>query len=328
MKTFIKFSILLVVINVVCWYLWPFMVYLTGCKIRDAVLIWSILSILLVVIGIISLIHSRTNGKSKNQSLWIIAIAIALTVSGIVFSYIRTQQRFINGFEYHEGYILIEDYLRKGLADKFGMTFINTKYDMIARVFNEELQSYQFICIIKSDFDHSDKIYNNFIIHKYNEQGELTNTKKISESDCDNITDYVEKYIGAIITEYEWYDSSIRCFSKEETVLQEVNSIEDSKLSERKNENYNEYDSRSRNKPKPSSSYAPEYSTRDIWVPCMNCNGSGHCPSCHGKGQNVSTWSDGSYNDTYKCPVCMGSGRCQQCYGTRGHYEKQVYQIK
>lgn len=333
MKTFIKFIILLVIINIVCWYLLPFMVYLTECMIRDAPFIWLTMSTLLVIIGIISFIYSYINGKSKNNSTVVIATAIALAVSGIVFSFIRTQQRFINGLEYHEGYILIEDKSHnKGLADKFGMTFIETKYDMITKVFNEELQSYHFICIIKSDLDYNDKIYNNFIIHKYNKQGELTNTKTISESDCDNITDYVEKYIGAIITKYDWYDEPMRHSSKEETVLQDVSSTEyskDSELSEHKNERYNEYDSKPKNKHNSSSSsYTPEYGTRDIWVNCINCNGSGYCPSCHGKGQCVSTWSDGSYNDTYQCPVCMGSGRCQQCYGTRGHYEKQIYQIK
>lgn len=222
MKTFIKFIILLVIINIVCWYLLPFMVYLTECMIRDAPFIWLTMSTLLVIIGIISFIYSYINGKSKNNS--------------------------------------------------------------------------------------------------------------ISESDCDNITDYVEKYIGAIITKYDWYDEPMRHSSKEETVLQDVSSTEyskDSELSEHKNERYNEYDSKPKNKHNSSSSsYTPEYGTRDIWVNCINCNGSGYCPSCHGKGQCVSTWSDGSYNDTYQCPVCMGSGRCQQCYGTRGHYEKQIYQIK
>ena len=77
-----------------------------------------------------------------------------------------------------------------------------------------------------------------------------------------------------------------------------------------------------------SPTYTPEYGQRDVWVDCMNCMGSGKCPSCHGNGRCVSTWSDGSYNDTYKCPVCHGGGRCQMCYGTKGHYEKQIYQIK
>lgn len=47
----------------------------------------------------------------------------------------------------------------------------------------------------------------------------------------------MEKYIGAIITKYDWYDEPMRHSSKEETVLQDVSSTEyskDSELSEHK----------------------------------------------------------------------------------------------
>ena len=74
--------------------------------------------------------------------------------------------------------------------------------------------------------------------------------------------------------------------------------------------------------------YTPQYETRDKWVNCWDCNGSGNCHYCHGNGTCVSTWSDGSYNSTYQCGVCYGTGRCQQCYGNGGHYEKRTYQVR
>lgn len=74
--------------------------------------------------------------------------------------------------------------------------------------------------------------------------------------------------------------------------------------------------------------YTPQYETRDEWVNCWDCNGSGNCHYCHGNGTCVSTWSDGSYNSTYQCGGCYGTGRCQQCYGNGGHYEKRTYQVR
>lgn len=77
-----------------------------------------------------------------------------------------------------------------------------------------------------------------------------------------------------------------------------------------------------------SNSYTPEYGLRDVWVPCWACNGSGDCPHCHGIGQYISTRGDGSFNSVDKCMPCYGNGKCQICMGTRGHYEKQQYQIR
>lgn len=72
----------------------------------------------------------------------------------------------------------------------------------------------------------------------------------------------------------------------------------------------------------------PEYETRQEWVDCYLCHGTGRCASCNGDGWAISTRSDGSYNSTYKCPVCHESGTCQACYGNRGHYELRTYRVR
>lgn len=77
-----------------------------------------------------------------------------------------------------------------------------------------------------------------------------------------------------------------------------------------------------------SQSYRPEYGMRDVWVPCNDCNGSGDCRYCHGKGWDYVTNGRGEIISSQKCIICNGSCRCQTCYGSRGHYEKQQYQIR
>lgn len=65
---------------------------------------------------------------------------------------------------------------------------------------------------------------------------------------------------------------------------------------------------------------------RQVWVDCYDCHGTRECSYCNGDGWDISTYSDGSYNTTYKCPVCYGTGNCQHCGGTGGHYEMQFVQ--
>lgn len=72
----------------------------------------------------------------------------------------------------------------------------------------------------------------------------------------------------------------------------------------------------------------PIYDTRQVWVDCFDCHGTGRCSYCNGDGWDISTYSDGSYNTTYKCPVCHGGGTCQMCYGNRGHYEMQTFRVR
>ena len=149
--------------------------------------------------------------------------------------------------------------------------------------------------------------------------------------------EYIFKHIGDILVDYSdkfyvYDEEAFFCIretsnsdneeNSEDETTEEIYSTEEPSQEENVEQNQHS------NNVNQVRSTSPEYETRDVWVDCMNCMGSGKCPSCHGNGWCVSTWSDGSYNDTYKCPVCHGGGRCQMCYGTKGHYEKQIYQIK
>lgn len=61
-----------------------------------------------------------------------------------------------------------------------------------------------------------------------------------------------------------------------------------------------------------------------VWVPCWDCNGSGECVYCHGRGWNFVTNSSGEILTTQECNICFGNGRCQVCMGARGHYETRM----
>ena len=77
-----------------------------------------------------------------------------------------------------------------------------------------------------------------------------------------------------------------------------------------------------------SDYYQPEYGMRDVWKPCNDCNGTGDCRYCNGKGWDYVTNGSGQIISSQKCIVCNGTKRCQTCYGSRGHYEKEQYQIR
>ncbi|MDE6490456.1 MAG: hypothetical protein K2L49_04775, partial [Muribaculaceae bacterium] len=77
-----------------------------------------------------------------------------------------------------------------------------------------------------------------------------------------------------------------------------------------------------------SQPYQPEYGMRDVWRPCNDCNGNGECRYCHGKGWDYVTNGSGQIISSQQCIICNGTGRCQTCYGSRGHYEKEQYQIR
>lgn len=164
---------------------------------------------------------------------------------------------------------------------------------------------------------------------------------KVEKSDYETVKEHIEAAYGRILNIYDrdsyFFERGVRLEPSNTKLIKDAaNELiedltkEDTSNSQSDNEDNknNTHSSQDGESPSSPPSYTPEYGQRDVWVDCMNCMGSGKCPSCHGNGWCVSTWSDGSYNDTYKCPVCLGAGRCQMCYGTKGHYEKQIYQIR
>jgi len=64
---------------------------------------------------------------------------------------------------------------------------------------------------------------------------------------------------------------------------------------------------------------------RQVWKPCWDCNGSGECRYCHGKGWDYVTNSRGEIISRQQCMICHSSGRCQSCAGSRGHYEMEIF---
>lgn len=48
---------------------------------------------------------------------------------------------------------------------------------------------------------------------------------------------------------------------------------------------------------------------------CWNCNGSGKCSGCAGRGEIRYTGLYGSEGGKTDCPICHGTGRCQACHG-------------
>lgn len=47
-------------------------------------------------------------------------------------------------------------------------------------------------------------------------------------------------------------------------------------------------------------------------MPCVVCNESGKCQTCHGTGQTYNR----AYNQMFTCNTCLGSGKCTLCGGT------------
>ena len=237
----------------------------------------------------------------------------------------------------------------------YGKEFIKPRYGVILKVFDKKRKKDVFVGISvfyykEAEADsiiqarggdteniHDDHQICSFSVTTFSLDGERLDYNTITTMDCKDMEEYVFKHIGDISVYYPdrkiyWdHEKDFFCIREtsnseneenaEDETTEEIYSTEEPS----QEENVEQTTSNNVNQVRSAS---PEYETRDVWVDCMNCMGSGKCPSCHGNGWCVSTWSDGSYNDTYKCPVCHGGGRCQMCYGTKGHYEKQVYQIK
>lgn len=53
---------------------------------------------------------------------------------------------------------------------------------------------------------------------------------------------------------------------------------------------------------------------RDVNV-CWNCNGSGKCSSCAGRGERRYSGNYGQPGGIMDCSICHGTGRCQACHG-------------
>lgn len=58
-----------------------------------------------------------------------------------------------------------------------------------------------------------------------------------------------------------------------------------------------------------SSGSNKNHSGSSVYTKCTDCNGSGRCRHCNGRGTSILT----GHSET--CVVCNGSGKCKICYG-------------
>ena len=335
-------------------YFWHLLSYYTGLNIQ----ISSFgLTVVIAVIGIILLIISFVKGESKSTSLYLIGIACAFFAS---YAKNVVYERFSNDC-YQDGYLLFHEYEEDswpnihGLVDKYGKEFIRPRYSAILKVFDQKRKKDFFVGIsvfyykkakadsiiqaIGGDTENINGDYQicSFSVTTFSLEGERLDYSTITTMECKDLEEYVFKNIGDILVDYnhELYsydEKEFFCIRKtfnsdneenaEDETAKEIYSTEEPSQEENVEQN------QPNNNVNQVRSASPEYETREVWVDCMDCRGTGQCSTCHGNGWCVSTWSNGDYNETYKCIVCHGSGRCQMCYGNRGRYERQMFRVR
>lgn len=333
------------------WFLFS---YYTGFNVVNSSFF---ISTVVAIVGIILLIVSFVKDESKTTSIYLIVIACVLFVS----LHYNNIGNFHQGDYYQEGYLTFSKYKKyerpnvRGLVDKYGQEFLAPRYGVILKVFDEKRKEEVFVgirifrykdnnadSIIKARSADTEKYHvycqiSSFCVTIFSLDGKMVDYNTINKMCCKDMKEYVCKHIGDILVDYGkrllMYDENdFFCIRQ----ISNSHRNEDAEDKTSKNMNSAEKTSQGENveRNQPSSNInqvqqaLPEYETRDVWVDCINCIGTGQCSTCHGEGWCISTWSDGSYNDTYQCVVCHGSGRCQMCYGTKGHYERQVFRVR
>lgn len=337
-------------------YFWHLLSYYTGLNIQ----ITSFgLTVAIAIVGIILLIFSFVKGESKSTSLYLIGIACAFFaryVKNIVYERFSTDC-------YQDGYLFFNEYEKDrwpnihGLVDKYGKEFIRPRYCIILKVFDQNRKKDVFvgISVFKYNKAEADSIIqarggniekfndkhqvSSFSVTTFSLDGVRLEYKTINTMDCKDLEEYVFKNIGDILIVYDhfyFYDM----FEEEDFFcIRKTSDSENGEYAENETtegiystEELSQEENVEKNQPSNNvnqvKNVSPEYETRDVWVDCMDCRGTGQCSTCHGNGWCVSTWSNGNYNEAYKCIVCHGSGRCQMCYGNRGRYERQMFRAR
>jgi len=319
-------------------YLVPFVAYCFDCRI-DYAFIGILVAI--AVFGIVSLIVALFRKEGYNYFFLALCAFLAM---GCNEHYIKMKfdiydtyvGEYIEFIDKNASAFNIEEDNNRGLLNKYGIEVIKPCFSYIVQIFSNQERQVLFLAVKSYKAKDERMEGSTFDVYIYDDKFNLCKTQRITKSNKKWLVEHIEQNFGSILQDFTFtYDHTNRSFiqrlkeTQQETQLhvendeQEKNAQNDDDLEKEKNKI-----SPHEEKPVSNQVSGPEYGQRDVWVDCMNCMGSGKCPSCHGNGWCVSTWSDGSYNDTYKCPVCHGAGRCQMCYGTKGHYEKQVYQIR
>ena len=335
-------------------YFWHLLSYYSGLNIQIASFG---LTVAIAIIGIILFIASFVKSESKSTSLYLISIACAFFAS---YAKNNMIERFSSDC-YQDGYLLFDEYEKdswpniSGLVDKYGKVFILPRYGTILKVFDQKRKKDVFLgirtfrykeaeadSIIQARGGNTENISDkqqvcSLCVTTFSLDGERLGCKTIKTMDCKNFEEYIFKHIGDILVKYTdklfiMHDEKM-FFCIRKVSNSDNNEYAEDETTEKtfSSEEPSQEENLERNKPDNNANQiqnvSPEYETRDVWVDCMNCNGSGKCPSCHGEGYCVSTWSNGSFNDIYECPICHKSGKCQMCYGTRGRYDRQIFKV-
>ncbi len=330
-KIFI-YSAIFIVAVLVGRFLTPFLAWLTGFYIE----IFYGLYLILLAVGIIfflkylfSPFDPKTHGyyTLQNKKFTFILISTGLMSGACLFrnNAYGDLQLFDGGESYDIEYLQTDkNHNGYSLYDKWGMCFIpNNKYNGIVKVFDNTTSSYHFVAFKVTDEsgEYPNKYYS-FRLDTYNEDGKIVNIQEATESDCDDIYDHIDKYIGKVCYKFPngfgytkiKYSSSYK-HPYSNSSLKKDNEITNSNNTKNNQKEVAEPKVKQR-EPQKHERTVP----MQVWKNCGHCFGSGQCSWCGGQG--VIYYPNGGKS----CPNCIG-GKCSWCAGNGGHNEIQYETI-
>ena len=291
-------------------YLYRILPFISWMVELDIVLIHIILMLIIVSVGGVLLVVAFSKKKSKTHALWILS-----TIPFFIVGVSILDNQYGNA-EFRGDYIRFNrSGCGYGLKNKFGKIFIEPNYNAIMKVYDKESSKVYYVgCdgkdINLEDDNNAQRAYDFYL---FNEDGELEEVRS-SKHHANNLTEYIERYIGPIMTYYGG-DISIHKY--------EVVKSKTATSSNRKSKSSSdliESSSSSSN----SSTHTPQRHEQTIpvqvWKNCVSCMGTGQCSYCYGQGYITDMYG------THDCPVCT-DGRCSMCAGRGGQYEVQ-YQTR
>ncbi len=311
----LKLVLLFAVINIAGRFLWPFAAYLTGERIG---LLCQWVSGTVFAIGLIWLIISFIKKQSKRFPLLTITTACAFflcyftTINGRYGKYGHYIGEYIKIYGY--------DSDEKGLANMFGIEFVEPKYRGVLKVFEKKSKEYTYIGVERNrektdTIDGEELRFYSYVLYMHDEKGDMKQIIDIKENDCDYIKEYIEKYIGKITENYGVDLSSYYHMVKSEKKHWE--SVNDDEENEKKHSSIQDenVESSSDNTKKEEvvvrHVHEKQQVWRERWKPCISCDPDrkGRCSNCHGQGG----YYIGNYYNV--CPSCSGTGACPWCGG-------------
>lgn len=317
----------------------PLLAYsINRATLKGVLLVQGIIVVIIFLFCIICLII-KVKKKYSKKLFNALIISIMWGVNILICLPFMVDHGEDGGEDFYDDY----SFYQGGLKDKFWCWFIEpiSGCEEIYKTFDNKTSStiylgvksnYVYTDTLKDDNgDYEERKYYTFDLYWFNGKGKMIKTTNIKRSYSENIEEYIKDSIGGI--QHRWsysYDYGgyyiVPDFSDEiKKIFIDALISEQNKNNNSDNQHSNDNNPQSYNHSSSSSSNTnngPEYETRDVWVDCMECHGSGKCKYCQGAGKD---WYGNSYET---CIICHGSTNCQLCYGTGGHYEKQTFQVR